>query len=317
MQDKWGIQLKVLKHVNIWSNMTVNELVEEMKNAGFQALNLAESIDVLTNMIQDKACTKFLGLAGALVPGGMREVIVKIIRKHFIDVVITTGANLTHDLIEAFGEHHYHAKKPINDVQLFESKLNRIYNVLLPNKGYVILEKNLQQIFTKLPQKKMSSKEFLYNLGKEIKDEKSIIKVATEENIPIFCPSISDSILGFQIWMYSQDQKFTVNTTLDHKDMLDIAFKSERSGALIIGGGVPKHFIAMAMQTTPRALNYAVQITMDRPEAGGVSGAKLEEAKSWKKVAKDAEVADLICDATIALPIIVANLLNKMKKSQQ
>ena len=193
------IQLKVLKHVKIWSDMSVNELVEEMKNAGFQAVKLADSIRILMDMIRDKGCTKFLGLAGALVPGGMRRVIVEMIRNHFTDVVVTTGANLTHDLIEAFGEHHYHGKKVVNDVQLYKSKINRIYNVLLPNKGYVTLENELQSIFPKLPQKETSSREFLFNLGNEIEDENSIIKVATDENVPIFCPSISDSMLGFQI----------------------------------------------------------------------------------------------------------------------
>lgn len=305
------IQLNVLKQVKIWFDMTVKELVEEMSYAGFQAVKLADSVRILTDMIQDKRCTKFLGLAGALIPGGMRTVIVEMIRNHFIDVIVTTGANLTHDLIEAFGEHHYQEKKIVNDAQLYKSKINRIYNVLLPNKGYVSLENNLAPVFSKLPQKEMSSKEFIFELGNKIEDENSIIKAATDENVPIFCPSISDSILGFQIWMYSQDHKLMVNPTLDQKDMLDIAFDSKRSGALIIGGGVPKHYIAMTMQTTPKALDYAVQITMDRPESGGVSGAKLEEAKSWKKVAVEAEVADLICDATIALPIIVASLLSK------
>ena len=89
--------------------MTVNELVEEMKNSGFQAAKLADSVRILTDMIQDKECTKFLGLAGALVPGGMRKVIVEIIRNHFVDVIVTTGANITHDLIEAFGGRHYRA----------------------------------------------------------------------------------------------------------------------------------------------------------------------------------------------------------------
>ena len=303
--------MKILKHVKIWPNMMVNELVEEMKNSGFQARKLADSVRILTDMIHDKKCTKFLGLAGAIVPGGMRRVIVEIIRNHFIDVIVTTGANLTHDLIEAFGEHHYHKESVVNDVQLYKSKINRIYNILLPNKGYVILEQNLQSIFPKLPQEELSSREFLSELGKHISDRNSIVKAAADENMPIFCPAISDSILGFQIWMHSQSHKLTVNTTLDQKDILDIAFDSKRSGALIIGGGVPKHYIAMAMQTTPKALNYVVQITMDRPESGGVSGASLEEAKSWKKVAVNAKTVDLICDATIALPIIISSLLSR------
>lgn len=294
--------------------MTVNELVEEMQNSGFQGMKLADSVRVMSDMINDKKCTKFLGLAGALVPGGMRRVIVEIIRNHFVDVIVTTGANLTHDLIEAFGEHHYYRESTVSDAQLYRSQINRIYNILLPNKGYMALEQGLQSVFPNLPQEEMGSKRFLSELGKHVSDKDSIVKAAADENMPVFCPSISDSILGFQVWMYSQDHKLTVNTTLDQKDILDIAYDSKKSGALIIGGGVPKHYIAMAMQTTPRALNYVVQITMDRPEFGGVSGASLEEAKSWKKVAVDAETVDLICDATIALPIIVSSLLGRKEK---
>jgi len=291
--------------------------VEEMNGSGFQAKYLAKSVRILADMLNDKECTRFLGLAGALVPGGMRKVIVEIIRNHFTDVIVTTGANLTHDLIEAFGGHHYQKEKVVSDAQLYEDRMNRIYNVLLPNENYTILEKKLQSIFPNLPQKELSSKEFLFELGKNLLDKNSIVKVAADENIPIFCPALSDSILGFQIWMHSQDHKLTVNTTLDQKDMFDIAYDSQRSGALIIGGGVPKHYIAMAVQAADRALDYVVQITTDRPEFGGVSGASLEEAKSWGKVAVNAKTVDLVCDATIALPIIVSSLLSRKKSNPQ
>jgi len=192
--------------------------------------------------------------------------------------------------------------------------LNRIYNVVLPNRGYMALEDNLQELLPKLPQKEMSSREFLAELGKEIKDKDSILKIATDKGIPIFIPAISDCVLGFHVWMYSQDHKLTVNTTKDQGEILDITFNAERTGALITQGGVPKHYVAMAMQVSPKALNYAIQITMVRAEDGSVSGAKLEEAKSWRKVAADAKTVDLVCDPTIALPIIVCALKERLKK---
>jgi len=304
---------KFITHTSIKKNMTINEMIKEFKNAGFQARKLSQSVDVFLDMIKDKECVKFLGLAGTLIPGGMRKVICEMVHNNLVDVIVSTGANITHDLIEAFGEKHRFLDSEITDVELQKRGINRIYNIVLPNRGYVILEKKLREILPKLPQKQMSSREFMYELGKRIDDKDSMVKIAADKNIPIFLPSISDSVLGFHIWMYSQDHELIVNTTLDQNEMLDITFGCKKAGALILGGGVPKHYIAMAMQVSPRTLNYAIQITMDRPEAGGVSGAKLEEAKSWRKVHPKAKTVDLICDVTIALPLIVSCVIDRLK----
>lgn len=305
---------KFITHARIRKGMTLNEMIKEFDRSGFQAKKLSEAVDVFVDMVNDKQCTKFLALAGTMIPGGMKHVVNEMIKNDLVDVVVSTGANITHDLIEAFGERHRFLDSEITDVELEKKGLNRIYTILLPNRGYVALEKNLEKIFPKMPQRAMSSREFIFELGKHIKDKDSIVRVAHEKNIPLFLPSISDSVLGFHVWMYSQDHDFTVNTTLDQAEMLNICFDSEKTGALIVGGAVPKHYIAMAMQISPRSLNYAIQITLDRPEGGGVSGAKLEEAKSWRKVAPDAKIVDVICDATIALPIIVAGVLDRLKK---
>lgn len=304
---------KFITHTRVHAGMSVNEMIKELGRAGFQARKLSLAVDILVEMVKDRKCTKFLALAGTMVPGGMKHVITEMMKNRMVDVLVSTGANITHDLIEAFGERHRWLDSEITDVELEKKGLNRIYNIVLPNRGYVALEKNLEKILPKLPQKEMSSREFMSELGSHIKDRESIVRTAYDMNIPIFLPSISDSVLGFHVWMYSQDHKLTVNTTLDQAEMLDITFACKKAGALIIGGGVPKHYVAMCMQVSPRALNYAIQITLDRPEGGGVSGAKLEEAKSWRKVAPDAKTVDVICDATIALPLIVTGALERIK----
>lgn len=144
-----------------------------------------------------------------------------------------------------------------------------------------------------------------------LKDEDSIIKACADMNVPIFSPSITDSMLGFQVWVYSQDHELKLNPQLDIKDIMDIVWQDKKFGALILGGGVPKHFIAGMMQASGKELDYAIQVTLDRPEHGGVSGAHLKEAKSWKKVAADALITDVICDVTLAFPLIVAGLLEE------
>ena len=188
--------------------------------------------------------------------------------------------------------------------------MNRIFDAVLPNRGYELFEEKIFEILKKLPQENMSPVQAIKHIGDNV-SESSITGMAAKKEIPVFCPSLADSILGFQIWMYSQENRLKVNPLLDINDILDVTFEKKKHGAVFVGGGVPKHFIAMAAQVADKPLNYAVQVTLDRPEHGGVSGAKLSEAVSWNKVAPDAKTADLTCDATIALPIIVGALLKE------
>jgi deoxyhypusine synthase len=292
--------------MKIKKGMNLKDFLDEFRNAGFQAKKLYQACKIINEMKKDKECVRFLCTAGALVPGGMKHVLVDMLESGVFDGFITTGASVTHDLIEAFGEKHLFLDSEFTDTQLQIKGLNRIYNIVLPNRGYVALEKNLLDILPKIEQREMSSCKFFHELGKHIRAKNSIVKICSEKNIPIFVPALTDSVLGFHVWMHSQDNKLSVNPLLDIKEILNMVFESNKRGALITGGGTPKHFIAMACQIADRPLNYAIQVTMDRPEAGTVSGAKLEEAKSWRKVAKDAKTVDLICDATIALPIIHA-----------
>lgn len=304
--------LKKVNHAQIWKDMTVTELLIEYQKVGFNGKELAKARSVMKAMQEDTNCIKFATIAGALVPGGLKKVIHTLLEKELVDGLIVTGATLTHDLIEAFGEAHFHVPTQIPDYELQKEELNRIYNVVVPTKGYRVLEDGLQAIFPKLPQETMSASRFIHELGKQM-TVKCIPKLAAEKDIPIFCPSLPDSILGFQIWMFSNLHKLKVNPSLDQQEILDFTWKSPeeeiRVGALFIAGGVPKHFLALAAQVAGRALNYVVQITMDRPEHGGVSGASVSEAVSWGKVDEKARAANVICDATIALPLLLASLL--------
>ena len=305
-------KLKKVKHAEIHKGITVTELFDQYQKTGFNGKELAKARQVMVDMVNDKECVKFATLAGALIPGGLKKVIYSMIENDLVDGLIVTGAMLTHDLIEAFGEAHFHAPLQVSDHELQKEELNRIYNVVVPTKGYQVLEDGLQTIFPELPQETMSASKFINELGKKM-TVKCIPKLAAEKNIPVFCPSLPDSILGFQVWMFSQLHKLKVNPALDQQDLLDFTWKSDEDdtkvGALIVSGGVPKHFLALAAQVAGKALDYAVQITMDRPEHGGVSGASTNEAVSWGKVGEKAKTANIISDATIALPLLIASLL--------
>ncbi len=311
-----GSRLK--KRADVKPNMTVSEFVNEMGGAGFTAKRLSEAVEIYKMMIDDNNCIKVLTAAGALVAGGMRNVFVRMIRAGLVDVFITTGGSvLTHDLIEAFGVEHKQGSAFTDDVKLAKENVVRIYDIFLEKRGYSVLEDEVQKILPNLPQEEISPSGLLRELGKYIKDENCIIKACADMNVPIFCPSITDSMLGFQIWMYSQNHKLKMNPQLDIRDIMDIVWQDKRFGAMILGGGVPKHFIAGMMQASGKELNYAIQITLDRAEHGGVSGAHLKEAKSWRKVAADAPVTDVICDVTLAFPLIVASLLDYVENKKK
>jgi len=299
------------ERTRVWKNQTVKEIMNELGKAGFSAKRLSEAATIYKKMLQDKKCFKFLTAAGALIAGGMRNTFIAAINNQLVDALVITGGSIaTHDLIEAFGIKHKPGSAYANDIELSKKNIDRIYNVFLPNKGFLIFEKEIQKILKKMPQKEMSPQEFFYELGKHIKDKNSIIRACYEKNIPIFCPSFTDSILGFQVWMYSQNHSLKVNPQLDIRDFFKVVWVKNRTyGALILGGGVPKHFVAAMMQVTGYSLDYAIQITMDRPEHGGVSGASLKEAKSWKKVSAKALTTDVMCDITVAFPLIIASLL--------
>ncbi len=304
---------KPIKQIRLESDMTVNQLIGEMKGAAFGAGRLAEAVDIYEEMLRDDG-TKFFGFAGAMVPAGMRQIVVDLIKDQQIDVLVTTGANIVHDLIEAFGGHHYKEVEQVDDIELGRRQINRIFDVFLPERHFTVFEDRLLDIFADIDRKRMGVRELLTEIGVRVKDPNSIISMAAEKNVPIFCPAIADSAIGLQAWLYTQTKKLDVDTFKDMREFMDICYGAKKTGAMFVGGGVPKNFILQSMIVTPRGgFDYAIQLTMDRAETGGLSGATLDEAKSWGKVGEDARAVTVYADATIALPIIIAAVKERLK----
>jgi len=307
-----------VKQMDIKSGMSALEIIEEMAGAGvFIAGRLARAVHVLSEMISSEDVTVFFGAAGALVPAGLGRIIAEMIYDGFIDVIVTTGANITHDLIEAFGETHVKGIKG-EDEKLRENGINRIFDSYLSDNAFVVLEKRIQEILTDIPVERRKEGIPVYELLKEIglrlNYKHSFVKAAAEADVPIFCPAITDSILGLQMWLFSQRNALKLDVLEDLHKIISIAYESKKAGAFILGGGVPKNHILQAMLLTGRGFDYAVQITLDRPELGGLSGATLSEAKSWGKIAKNAVTVDVIADVTITLPIIFSALKETLER---
>lgn len=303
-----------VKSAKIVPNMTVDELVTEYGGCAFGAGRLAEAVDIYYEMLVSEKTTKFFGLAGALTPAGMRIIIADLIRDGHIDVLVTTGANMVHDTVEALGLHHYKDTDCSNDIQLRHECINRIYDVYLPDQHFADLEEFLQRVYAGLPEEKLSIRQVLTEIGNNLDDDSSILKTAAELEIPIYCPALQDSVMGLQAWLYKEGNPLHVDAFADMHEYMEICYEAESAGVLLLGGGVPKNYILQSMLVTPKSFDYAIQLTMDSPETGGLSGATLDEAKSWGKVGENAKSVTVYADATITLPIIVAAVRTRLLK---
>ncbi len=264
----------------------------------------------------DSGAKVFLGVSGALVPGGLRKVLVKTISSGLVDVIVTTGANVTHDLIEAFGGHHLRGGPFTDDDELRKRGVSRIYDVYLPQHAFELFEDKIQPLLAKVTERGicMSSAKFLREIGLRLSDEGSFLQAAAKRKVPVFAPALADSILGLQAWLYSQENKLTIDSLLDIREMVELAHEAKDAGAVFLGGGVPKNFIFQSRLLVPTPFKYAIQVTMDRPEHGGLSGATLEEAKSWGKVAPDAKLVTVVGDATVIFPMLIASVLGRLHR---
>src|SRR6056297_3508653 len=316
-------------HAEARAGMTVGELADSYGEAGIGANDIHEAVDVYAEMLDDDVTT-FFGLAGAMVPTGMRAIVSELIRDGHVDVLVTTGANLTHDTIEAIGGKHHHGHKDHEelserdyDEKLRDEEVDRIYNVYLPQEHFALFENHLREhVFPPLESDGVVSiQRFTEQLGKansEINDSEGIDEsagiaaAAYENDVPIYCPAVQDSVLGLQAWMYSQISDLTLDALADMTPLTDLAYHADTAGCLLVGGGVPKNFTLQTMLVTPGAYDYGVQITMDPEATGGLSGATLDEARSWGKFEPEAETATIVGDATVFLPMLVANALEEL-----
>ncbi len=323
-------------HATVHAGMTVGELAEQYGRAGIGAADLHEAVSITEAMFAEDV-TVFFGLAGAMVPTGMRRVVSDLIRDGYIDALITTGANLTHDSIEAIGGKHHHGcvhqegkTEREHDETLRDEGVDRIYNVYLPQEHFAEFESHLRSaVFPVLEREAeadgpVSIERLTRELGRanaevnatdDVPEDAGIAAAAYENDVPIYCPAIQDSVLGLQAWMYSQTSPFSLDALADMTPLTDLAFEAETAGAFVVGGGVPKNFTLQTMLVTPGAYDYAVQLTMDPPQTGGLSGATLDEARSWGKLEKAAKNVSVYADATITLPLVVAAARERVETS--
>ncbi len=310
-----------VKPFSITGEKDIVTVLEDMENISFQARSLGTSFRIWKEMLEDEVLI-FLGLAGAMVPAGMRKILSYLIDERLIDCIVSTGANLFHDCYESLGKLHYRTSPLVDDEKLKEKGLDRIYDTLAPEEGFRDTDRFIQEFAKNLdPTRYYTTREFLYFLGKYLSEkgkEKGILTSAYQKNVPIYCPAIGDSSLGIALAAGGISLKFDLI-----KDVSETAYlveSAEKTGVIYIGGGTPKNFIQQTqvtlscMKKDKEGHFYAIQIITDPPHWGGLSGCTLEEAQSWGKISIKAKKVTCYLDATIALPLLVEGLAHLIKK---
>ncbi len=315
-------------HAEVAAEMSVADLVEQYGAAGFGAGDVHEAVDIAAAMF-DPEVTCVAGLAGAMVPAGMRTLVADLLRDGHVDALVTTGATLTHDAIEAIGgEHHHGSAEPPDDAtprehdeRLREEGVDRIYDVYLPQEHFAAFEDHLRESVFPALDGTVSIRAFTEALGRanaavndheDVAAGPGIAAAAVASDVPVFAPAVQDSVLGLQAWLRSQTTDFTLDALADMDDLNDLAHDADEAGAFVVGGGVPKNYVLQTMLVAPGAYDYGVQLTMDPPRTGGLSGATLDEARSWGKLDPDARNVTVYGDATITLPLVVAGARDRL-----
>lgn len=296
-----------VQQMNIKEGMSIKELLEEMGKAGaLGAGRIHRATNLMAEVMADQDTAVFLSVAGPMVPGGLRKVIRNLIHDGHVQALITSGANITHDLLEAFGGAHYRGLDH-DDEKLCDMGMGRIGDIYTSSEDFEVFEKRMVPLITCISQEKshLTIQEFIKEIGLLLQDDESIIRTAALKDVPIYAPGIVDSMLGLQLWMYTQENPLQLDAVGDMHRLSDQVFDSQKVATVILGGGLPKHY-ALASNLIKGGVDAAIQITMDRSETGSLSGAPLEEAKSWAKARAGSNLVTVIGDATIIFPLMVA-----------
>src|SRR5208337_2464901 len=271
---------KKLKKTNpVFPRNTVSDLLEGMAQTGFQGRKLGESVKVWERMIADPDCTIIFGLSGAMIPSGMGKCIVEMVKNEFVDVIVSTGANMFHDIFEQTGYYHYIGHHQEDDAKLCDDGIVRIYDVLAYDNEFEKMEYEITKFCETIAPFRGSSYKFIHNLGRYLIEKhptnESVLTICTKKNVPLFIPAICDSSIGIGLMIARRKGvDVDVDQIADIDELTKIVEGSKKTGVVYVGGGVPKNFIQQTQvvgsiyQENLHGHNYAIQFTTDSPQWG-------------------------------------------------
>ena len=313
-----------VQHLDLRKSRSLFDLVQAFRHTSFQSRNIFKCFETFQKMLADSRCLIFMGLSGAMIPGGMRKVIHDMIEMKMVDVIVSTGANIFHDLFENFGFRHYIGNEGGDDNLLRHHRIVRVYDALMDDHDINRVIHLLSKVPEEAGGRVVSSREYLAMLGGLLQDEGSILKAASQWGVPIFVPALSDSSIGIGLTLLhakakNASDRLIIDQIRDSYEIAQLKKMAFATGAIYVGGGVPKNYIQQLGPVSELLFQkesghrYAFQITTDDPKWGGLSGCTFEEAKSWGKIEKESAYAAVYIDATIALPLIVGAILQEGK----
>ncbi len=305
--------MRRVRDIVLRPGMSVRELVEQFEESGgFAARYLGQAARILGEMIRDPECVRFLSFVGAPVSTGLRGVLAELVKRGFFHVVVTTCGTLDHDIARSLGD-YLEGDFQMDDEELRARGYHRVGSVLVPLDSYgPAIERFVQDVLEDAYSRgvrEVGSWEVSRMLGERLRDESSILYWAARKDVEVYVPGIMDGAVGTQLWLFQQRRRdFRLNLFRDAERLSEKVFKAVRTGALMVGGGISKHHTLWWNQFKD-GLDYAVYITTAVEYDGSLSGAPLREAVSWGKVRPGARKATIYCDATVALPLLAAYLL--------
>ena len=297
--------------------MTVRDLVQQYQHVGFQSVELARASDVFVKMKKNNAKI-FLTFTSNMVTSGLRGFFAQLIKLKIADVIVTTVGGIEEDIMKSMGETFSIGSFNTDDVELHEQGINRVGNLTIKNESYVNFEDWINPVLQKLydKQKRWAVSELLHEIGMQLNDENSILYQASRNNVPIFCPSITDGALGFHLFLFQQkNPDFIIDVVKDFGNILFVTSYDEKKAVIALGGSISKHHAILCTLLNGGA-EYAVYMTTAHTTSGSMSGATTNEAKSWGKVKDDSDVATVIGDVTIMFPLAMIRALEVLKKEE-
>lgn len=308
--------LPPVKDINLDENSSVDNVLRQMgSSGGFQAKYLSYAVDILESMVRDKNCYKFLSFPAAMISTGGRGVVRELVKRKYVDAIITTCGTLDHDVARTYKPYLSGGEFTMDDAVLEKRGYHRLGNVLVPKANYgPLIEEKMQKILSEMyhaGEKEPSTRLLCERIGDTL-DDNSILYWATKNHIPVFVPGITDGAVGSQCWLfYQMHRDFKLDLLKDEQELSDLVYSAKKSGAFMMGGGISKHHTLWWNQFRG-GLDYAVYITSATELDGSLSGAQVREAISWGKVSSKARQVTVFGEVTTMLPFVVTALIQRL-----
>lgn len=326
-QRKAQLLSKEVKHIDIKS-FDARPIIDQMEHMSFTSRDLARATKIYNTMLEDKDCTIFLVIAGSTSAGGCMDLYAELVRNNMVDGIVATGASIVDmDFFEGLGHKHYQALEIPDDNTLRSLYIDRIYDTYIDEEELQHTDHTIFEIAESLEPKAYSSRAFIREMGKYLtqhgKKENSLVKLAYEHDVPIFCPAFVDSSAGFGLVKHQVERAkagkpyMVLDAIADFRELTDIKIKAGTTGLLMIGGGVPKNFIQDTVVCAEilghddvEMHKYAVQITVADVRDGACSSSTLKEAASWGKV--DTALEQMVfAEAGSVMPLLASDAYHR------